>query len=149
MARLHSLKIRTHEYLRSNGLLALAAFSNHPHLGHLTLDVRPHSLLNDITKVPGLIAAHTPSQISPPKSCTLYFVTVGGPDWEEIPSATRAQKRQLTEYLLLAFPGLKLESQSRVRYYTYEDPDGKILAELQEILLELRKEREKTDNLVV
>ncbi len=95
---------------QTSALSSLLAFSNQPHLNQLGLDIRPHFLLNEITKVPELIAARKSTQVAQCNPCTLYFAVSDDP--EEIPVVTRADKNLLVELLLLAFPGLEFASQN-------------------------------------
>ncbi len=134
---LRSFSMWSRNDLGIHALPCLVAFSNHTNLTHLDLNLRPHLLLYDIARIPDLIAAHIPPNRTRPNPCTLSFVTINGP--EQIPVATKAEKRSLVEYLLLLFPGLILGAkQSHLRSTC---SDAQTLAELQDILSELRSER--------
>lgn len=108
---LYSFKIPAINTFYFDALPYLAAFSNHSHLSHLDLNIRPHFFLRNISRVPGMIAAHTLTQVARPNPCTVYLITLCGPDPDEVPVITIAEKRSLVEYLLLLFPSLKLESE--------------------------------------
>lgn len=108
---LYSFKIPAINTFYFDALPYLAAFSNHSHLSHLDLNIRPHFFLHNISRVPGMIAAHTSTQVARPNACTVYLITLCGPDPDEVPIITIAEKRSLVEYLLLLFPSLKLESE--------------------------------------
>ncbi len=134
---LHSFKICTRK--NTNGaLLSLLAFSNQPYLEHLLLDIEPHSLLNDITEVPDLIATYalSPTRVTQRNPCTLYISERSILD--EILIVARADERLLVELLLLVFPGLEFAPK-----YSHNS-DDETVAEFREILLELRKERKES-----
>lgn len=123
--------------LEFTALPSLAAFSNHPKLRALNLNIEPRYLLNNITEVPDLIAAYTPIQNARSRSCTVYFAAQNGT--QQIPVASRTEKRLLVACLLLMFPGLILELGEESER---DNPDGKMLAEFEEILLEMRRKRD-------
>lgn len=69
----------------------------------------------------------------------LYFLSSGGPQLI-FATATRAEKRSIVECLLLAFPGLKLNSKNNQLQTTCYD--GQLLIEFRDILSELRNLKE-------
>lgn len=137
---LHSFSLFVPNNLGLCALPSLIAFSNHPHLNFLNLGFSPHFLLNDITEVLDLMTTHAPTSSPRSELFKLCFSRSGFP--EQIPDVTKAEKRSLVEFLLLMFPGLK-----KLIFITgigdLENPSfQKLGVELEEILLELRIERE-------